>query len=109
MSDAIVLLCTCADQDEALRIANSLVESRQAACVNILPAVRSIYRWKGNIETAQEVLLLIKTTHEHLQVLQDVIAQLHSYDTPEIIALPILSGSEKYLSWLREQVDSAQL
>jgi len=107
MSDAIVIFCTCADENEALRIANALVESRQAACVNVLPGIRSIYRWKENIQTDQEVLLFIKTTEEHLPALEALITRLHSYDTPEIIALPIVKGSEKYLCWLREQVDAA--
>ena len=104
MSNGLVILCTCADEDEALRIANAVVEARLAACVNVLPPLRSVYRWKEEIETAHEVLLLIKTTQERFSELRDEIARQHSYDTPEIIALPILGGSEKYLSWLQAQV-----
>lgn len=104
MSEAIVVFCTCADEDQALRMASPLIRDRLAACVNILPAVRSVYRWKEEIETAQEILLLIKTTQERFPAVRDRIAQLHSYETPEIIALPIIEGSEKYLSWLQQQV-----
>ena len=104
MSQAIVVFCTCVDEKEALSIASALVDGRLAACVNILPAVRSVYRWNGQIESAEEVLLLIKTIQERFAALRDRIAQLHSYDTPEIIAVSIIDGSEKYLSWLQEQV-----
>lgn len=104
MTDVLILLCTCGTHDEALTIANSLVEARLAACVNVLPPVQSIYRWQGKVETAQEVLLLIKTTQERFPAIRDRITQLHSYDTPEIIAIPIVDGSEKYLAWLRDQV-----
>ena len=104
MAPVIAALCTCSEKREALRIANALVEERLAACVNVLPEVASIYRWEGKVETANEVLLLIKTTPEGFPRLQDRIRELHSYDTPEIIALPIASGLEKYLDWVREQV-----
>jgi uncharacterized protein involved in tolerance to divalent cations len=70
----------------------------------VLPPVHSIYRWEGNVETADEVLLIIKTTRERFPAVRDRIAQLHTYDTPEIIAVPVLDGSDKYLAWLRDQV-----
>ena len=104
MTDVLIIFCTCGTHDEALTIANSLVEARLAACVNVLPPVQSIYRWQGKVETAQEVLLLIKTTQERFPAIRDRIKQLHSYDTPEIIGMPIVDGSEKYLAWLRDQV-----
>ncbi len=104
MSDAMVIFCTCRDAEEARRIARDLVESRLAACVNILPPMESIYRWRGEIEAAQEVLLLIKTMRERFPALQQRIIHLHSYDTPEIIALPIADGLEKYLAWIRDSV-----
>lgn len=104
MTDAVIILCTCADHDQALAIGKALVEARLAACVNVLPSVQSIYRWQGEVETAQELLLVIKTTQERFQAVRDRIIELHSYDTPEIIALPVLVGSERYLSWIREQV-----
>ena len=100
----MVVLCTCSDQPEALRIANALIEGRLAACVNVLPPIQSIYRWEENIETAQEILLLIKTTAQAFSAVQKRIVELHSYDTPEIIAMPVTTGSEKYLAWLQAQV-----
>ncbi len=104
MTTPLVVFCTCETPDEASRIADTLVEERLAACVNVFPPVRSIYRWQGAVEDTQETLLLIKTVQERFRALQDRILELHSYDTPEIIALPIAEGSAPYLSWLREQV-----
>jgi periplasmic divalent cation tolerance protein len=89
MTDALVVFCTCSDEQEALRIANTLVEEGAAACVNILPSVQSVYRWEGKIENAREVLMLIKTTSEGFPKLRDRIVELHSYDTPEILALGV--------------------
>ncbi len=106
MTEAIVVLCSCSDAQAARRIANALVEQRLAACVSILPAVESVYRWQEKVESADEALLLIKTTSERFPALQKKILELHSYDTPEIIALPIVTGLEKYLGWLGEQVSS---
>jgi len=104
VSDAVAIFCTCRDADEARRIARDLVETRLAACVNILAPVESIYRWQGEIETAQEALLVIKTIRERFPDVQQRILHLHSYDTPEIIALPVAEGLEKYLAWIRESV-----
>ena len=104
MTNAIVVLCTYASQDEALKIAGALVEQRLAACVNVLPAVQSVYRWQGAIEISDEVLIIVKTTQERFPALRDRISELHSYQTPEIVALSVTDGSEKYLSWVREQV-----
>lgn len=85
-------------------MANALVERRLAACVNILPQIDSIYRWKEKVEEAQEFLLLIKTTESAVDELRDAIQELHSYEVPECIVLPIESGSEKYLNWIDESV-----
>jgi periplasmic divalent cation tolerance protein len=104
MSDVILIFCTCPDADEARRIAHELVTCRLAACVNILPSIESIYRWQGQVESAHEVLLLVKTLRERFSELQRRIIQLHSYDTPEIIAVPIADGLEKYLAWVGENV-----
>src|SRR5579875_1435188 len=104
MTDSLVVFCTCENRQQASHIAEALVGERLAACVNILPGVESVYRWQGAVEKAAEILLLIKTTSERLPALESRIKELHSYDTPEVIALPIADGSEKYLSWLREQV-----
>src|ERR1700748_3288065 len=104
MTGEMVILCTCANETEALRIARSLVDERLAACVNVLPPVRSIYRWQGAVEEALEILITIKTTAERFPALHSRLLTLHSYETPEIIALPIADGSEPYLRWIREQV-----
>lgn len=110
MTGMVVLLCTCANEEEGSRIASALVEAGLAACVNLLPGVRSIYRWQGKVEKAEEVLLLIKSREDRFPELRERIATLHSYDTPEIIALPITHGSDKYLDWLRaETIGGAKL
>jgi periplasmic divalent cation tolerance protein len=106
MLETVVVLCSCSDPEAARSIANALVEQRLAACVSILPAIESVYRWREKIESANEALLLIKTTSDHFAALQEKILKLHSYDTPEIIALPVVAGLEKYLRWLGEQVSS---
>jgi periplasmic divalent cation tolerance protein len=100
----LAVLCTCANEKDALRIANTIVEERLSACVNILPGIRSIYRWQEQLESEQEILLIVKTTHERFPMLRDRIVALHPYETPEILALPVVDGLEKYLIWLREQV-----
>jgi periplasmic divalent cation tolerance protein len=105
MTDKLVVLVTCRSAKEADRIARSLVQKRLAACGNILRSpVRSIYRWKEKIESAREVLLVIKTSRRRFLELQAAIKRLHSYEVPEIIALPIAAGSQSYLSWLAESV-----
>jgi periplasmic divalent cation tolerance protein len=110
MTDKIVVLSTCASPEEAGKIARTLVEKRLAACVNILPAVRSIYRWKDAIEDDQETLLLIKSSRELFHDLRAEIEKLHSYEVPEAIAIPIVDGLERYLAWmagvLRNEQDS---
>lgn len=103
MTDKCVVLVTCGSAAEAKRIARAVVEARLAACVSLLPgAVTSIYRWKGKVESARERLLLIKTSRNRLAKLQAAIGRLHSYDLPEIIALPIVAGSRAYLDWIEE-------
>ena len=100
MTDFQIILCTCADPDQAKKIAHELVERQLAACVNILPGIHSIYRWQGNVESAEEVLLLIKTRAALSAEVQSTIAAFHSYEIPEFLALPIAGGSEAYLAWL---------
>jgi periplasmic divalent cation tolerance protein len=100
MPDFQIVLSTCADREEAERIAQALVEQRLAACVNILPGVQSVYRWQGAVEIGVEVLMLIKTSPAHLGKVQSTIAALHSYEVPEFLVLPISAGSEAYLAWL---------
>ena len=100
MTDKIVVMVTCGSKAEARKIARAVVEARLAACANVLGnPVESIYRWKGKVETAKEVLLL-KSTRKRFAALGREIRRLHSYDTPEIIALPITAGSRVYLRWI---------
>lgn len=107
MTDKLVVLVTCGSAKEARRIAKAVVEQKLAACVNILDArVHSIYRWKGRVESAKEFLLVMKTSRRRFAVLRKKIEQLHSYDVPEIIALPIVSGARGYLRWIADSVRS---
>lgn len=100
-----LVLVTCANHIQAKLIARSVVEKRLAACVNILRIpIESHYRWKGKVEKNRELLLLVKTTAGKLRALEREVKRLHSYDTPEFIALPIVAGSEPYLAWLEENV-----
>ena len=100
MTDKIVVLSTCASEDEAARIASELVTKRLAACVNIIAGVRSLYRWKDAMEESQEVLLVIKTSRALFDHLRSQIEKTHSYEVPELIALPIVDGAGSYLDWL---------
>jgi periplasmic divalent cation tolerance protein len=100
-SKEVVVFITAPNGDDAAKIARALVESRLAACVNIVKNVRSIYAWQGKVEDDSEFLLLAKTRRELFNELADRVKELHSYDVPEIIALPITHGSEDYLKWLR--------
>jgi periplasmic divalent cation tolerance protein len=103
LTDKLIVQLTCSSPVEARRIACAVVEARLAACVNILPgAVQSIYRWKGKVESARERLVLIKTSRRRLAKLRKTVEQLHSYDVPEFIALPIAAGSPAYLAWVED-------
>jgi periplasmic divalent cation tolerance protein len=100
MTDKIVVLSACASDEEALRIARALVERRLAACVNVVPGVRSVYRWKGAVEEAAESLLVIKTTAALVERLGVELRKLHSYELPEMVALPVAAGLAEYLEWI---------
>ena len=102
---ALVVLSTFDDVDTAARIARTLVEERLAACVNLVPTVRSIYRWQGEISDDPEALAIMKTTAERYPALAARLAELHPYQVPEILALPIAAGHAPYLSWLAGEVD----
>ncbi len=106
MTDKIVILTTCESEKEAAEVARHLVEKKLAACVNILPKARSIYRWKGAVEEAQEFVLLIKSRRDLLPALRTALASVHSYEIPELIALPIVDGSVEYLSWLDRELEA---
>lgn len=108
MTGNIIVLSTCGSLEEAQRIARELVERRQAACVNILPAVHSIYRWQGNVEEASEVLLLAKTQAARYTEVEQSIRELHSYTTPEIVAVPIAKGLPAYLDWILGETSALQ-
>ena len=104
MTEALVVLTTVAKPDEGERLANLIVESELAACVQILPPMSSIYRWEGKLEKASETLLLIKTTRAAYPALENLIKQKHPYQTPEIISLPVETGLKDYLDWLTASV-----
>lgn len=104
MSDAIVVLLTAANGEEAARLADMLVGAQLAACVQILPEMESIYRWQGKIERQSEVLLIAKTVTSKFADLEREVRALHSYETPEIVALQITAGSAPYLEWLSASV-----
>jgi len=98
---ARVVLTTAANAEEAERLARTLVEERLAACATLVPGVRSIYRWEEKIETSAETLLLLKTGMEQLAALETRLHELHSYQTPEFLVLPVEGGSRGYLEWLQ--------
>ncbi len=100
--DNIIVFITASNEDEAARIARSLVEARLAACVNIIGNIRSIYSWQGKIEDEAEVLMTVKTQRSLFNALSEKVRELHSYSVPEIIAVPIVEGSADYLNWLKE-------
>jgi len=100
-----MILMTAADVAEANRLAEMLVGAQLAACVQILPHVNSVYRWKGMIERETEVLLIAKTARSKFEKVEREVRSLHSYETPEIIALPITAGSAPYLKWLSASLD----
>ncbi len=102
--EPLVVLVTASNPDEAARLAQALVNERLAACVTIIPGLRSIYRWQGRVETADEVLLVAKTARHLLAAVTERVRALHSYSVPEVIALPITGGAVPYLEWLTAQV-----
>ena len=104
-----VLLVVCSHPDPAAAetLAVALIEARLAACVNVLPGMRSVYRWQGGIESTQETLLLIKTTTDRLDALKESIVMTHPYAVPEILALPVDCGLDRYLDWVRTETAGA--
>ena len=98
--NAKMVLTSTSSVEEAERIARHLVESRVAGCVKILPGVESLYRWEGSVETASEVMVLIKTSADHVAEVETAVRELHSYEVPEFLVIAIESGSRSYLEWL---------
>lgn len=106
MTDKIVLFTTVSSPEEADRLARTLVERRLAACVNILPQVRSVYRWQGKVEDSPEILLMIKSRRPLFAALAEAVRALHSYEVPELIALPVVDGSAPYLNWIDQETEA---
>ena len=106
MTGHIVVLSTCSSEEEAERLARLLVERRLAACVSVVPGVKSYYRWKGAVESAGEWLLLVKSSRDLFPALSVVLEQEHSYELPEVLALPVVEGAPNYLNWLASNLRS---
>ena len=104
MTDKIVVFSACDSEEQARQIAVHLVEQRLAACVNIVSGARSIYRWKGKIEDASEWLLIIKSRRDLMDGLRAAVGTIHSYEVPELLAVPVVDGSESYLEWLDREL-----
>lgn len=105
MTEKIVVLSTCGSEEEAVRIAKGLVEEHLAACVNLVPRIRSFYRWQGKVEDSAEWMLVVKTSRARFSALRAVLEAAHSYELPEVLALPIVDGSPNYLAWLESELD----
>jgi periplasmic divalent cation tolerance protein len=105
MTDACMILTTCGSEETALTIAAALVDQGFAACVNILPGVKSYYYFKGETQLDEEVMLVIKTTTDNFAKVSEVIADLHTYEIPEIVMFPIAEGSPSFLDWIRSSVN----
>ncbi len=108
MTDNIVVLSTCADREEADRLARTLVEAGLAACVTVIPQIFSYYRWKGALECSEEFLLLIKSARDLFPELRQRLEAEHSYEAPEVLAIPVLDGSPNYLNWLQGELRRAR-
>jgi periplasmic divalent cation tolerance protein len=100
--EILVLLCTCPDAATAERIAHQLVGASLVACVNIVPGLRSIYRWNGAVHSDEEVLMVLKTPAERLSEACERLVALHPYDVPEVVALPVVDGHHPYLQWVAD-------
>lgn len=103
---SVVVYITVPNEEEGVKIARSLVEEKLAGCINIVKDIRSIYSWQGKIEDEPELLLIVKSQRHLFNKLKDKVKELHSYTVPEIIAIPIIEGSEDYLNWLQEATQS---
>jgi periplasmic divalent cation tolerance protein len=104
MTDKVLVFTTAGSDAEARNIANELVERRLAACVNIVPRIQSVYRWEGKVESAEEFLLMIKTTDARSADIKAALRELHSYDLPECVVISMQDGSAEYLKWIEQSV-----
>lgn len=107
-NDARILMCTCPDATCAEKIATQLVQKRLAACVNILPGLQSVYEWQGKVQTDSECQLIIKTTVHNLDAIEALVNELHPYELPELIVVPVSEGSADYLNWIRRNTRKTQ-
>ena len=103
-SEYCIVFVTCANESQAQAIASAVLENRHAACVNIVPGVRSLYWWNGAVQDDSELLCIMKTRTDRFEALRDAVAQVHAYDVPEIIAMPISAGHQPYLNWINDSV-----
>jgi len=108
MTDKIVIVSTCASEEEAERLGRMLVDARLAGCVTVVPRARSYYRWKGEVESAEECLLLIKSSRPLFDEVRIALEKAHSYEVPEMLALPVVDGAENYMLWLTASLKSAE-
>jgi periplasmic divalent cation tolerance protein len=107
-TNCVLCLCTFPNAEEANTLGRKMVEEKRAACVNLLTGVHSIYRWQGAVEEGGEVLAIFKTTAEAVDSLQQRLLELHSYEVPEFVVLPISSGSKPYLDWIRGALSNSE-
>jgi periplasmic divalent cation tolerance protein len=103
VTDALVVLVTAPTPERAAELARALVEERLAACGNVVPGLRSIYRWEGKVQDEAEALLVLKTTRARFAALRDRVLALHPYQVPEVLALPVEAGAERYLGWIASE------
>ncbi len=103
-NDFIQVFVSCESRDQARLLVDSLLEEHIIACAQILPKVESFYRWRGQIEQSEECLLILKSTQDQFNALEQLVTEMHSYDVPEIIAVPIVAGSPNYLQWINEHI-----
>lgn len=104
MDEPLLCFCTCPDGEVAAALARAMVEQGHAACVNILPGVRSVYRWQGQVESANEVMLWLKTVRRRYAALEEALRAAHPYELPEIVAVSLTAGSEAYLRWINDSL-----
>lgn len=107
--DVVVVLITCPDDEQVTSFASSLVDERLAACVHVLPAGESVYRWRGAVERARERQLVVKTTQPQLAALRARVQDLHPYETPELLCLPVSGGDDRYLAWVHANVGGTSI
>jgi len=103
VGQVLVILVTTVNKEEAVRIGNGMVDAKLAACANIILGVQSIYRWKGKVVKAQEALLILKSTRPRYRALEKAIKAMHTYETPEILALQVKEGLDQYIGWVRSE------